>query len=293
MGPGFDYVSDFTLLFSKPESDYYHLYPGWQVYIIKTYKKYYGFIKMDDFLNTRQVEDLLRVDRVTIYHMLQDGRLKGNKIGSQWRFQRADIERLLRGEKPEPPILRAAENFPTPAACLVAIQHLFSEVSHLSTMLLSMDGELITPISGPNPVCQLILSSPSGWDACLESWRGFTEQSKEGIKRFTCHAGFNYLGKLVTVRGIQKALFVIGPFYWQPPEPDEETLRIRRLSDYHQLSYQDLVEAVQTVSIIPTAQHAQLESWLTAVVEAVQSIYQERSVYVERLQQIASLTQVL
>ena len=34
---------------------------------------------MTDLLTTRQVQDILKVDRITIYRMLQDGRLKGVK----------------------------------------------------------------------------------------------------------------------------------------------------------------------------------------------------------------------
>ena len=43
---------------------------------------------MDVLLTTREVLDMLKVDRITIYRMLQDGRIKGVKIGQQWRFAR-------------------------------------------------------------------------------------------------------------------------------------------------------------------------------------------------------------
>ena len=53
---------------------------------------------MDTLLTTRQLEDLLQVDRVTIYRMLDDGRLQGFKFGSQWRFSREAIETWLRAQ---------------------------------------------------------------------------------------------------------------------------------------------------------------------------------------------------
>jgi excisionase family DNA binding protein len=53
---------------------------------------------MDDLLTTRQVQEILQVDRITIYRMLQDRRLKGVKIGQQWRFARREVERLLNSE---------------------------------------------------------------------------------------------------------------------------------------------------------------------------------------------------
>ena len=57
---------------------------------------------MDDLLSTRQVLNILKVDRITIYRMLQDGRLQGVKIGQQWRFTRSAVERLIGGAMPQP-----------------------------------------------------------------------------------------------------------------------------------------------------------------------------------------------
>ena len=45
---------------------------------------------MENYLTTKQVQDLFKVDRITIYRMLQDGRLKGVKIGNQWRCCQQD-----------------------------------------------------------------------------------------------------------------------------------------------------------------------------------------------------------
>ena len=52
---------------------------------------------MDELITTKQVQDLLQVDRITIYRMLKDGRLKGVKVGKQWRFQTQEIEDLVSG----------------------------------------------------------------------------------------------------------------------------------------------------------------------------------------------------
>ena len=52
---------------------------------------------MSDLYTVKQVQDLLKVDRITVYRMLQDGRLKGIKIGHQWRFTAAELEHLAGG----------------------------------------------------------------------------------------------------------------------------------------------------------------------------------------------------
>ena len=50
---------------------------------------------MPDLLTTTQVQDLLQVDRTTIYRMVESGRLPAIRVGKQWRFSRPEIERWL------------------------------------------------------------------------------------------------------------------------------------------------------------------------------------------------------
>ena len=50
---------------------------------------------IDSLLTARQLQDLLQVDRITIYRMLKDGRLEGFKVGGQWRFSRQTVQRWL------------------------------------------------------------------------------------------------------------------------------------------------------------------------------------------------------
>lgn len=43
---------------------------------------------------------LLKTTRPTFYRWLRAGKLKGMKVGRQWRFNREDVERFLNGEQP-------------------------------------------------------------------------------------------------------------------------------------------------------------------------------------------------
>ena len=51
-------------------------------------------------LTMDQAIGLLKTSRPTFYRWLRSGRVKGMKIGRQWRFRREDIDRFLRGERP-------------------------------------------------------------------------------------------------------------------------------------------------------------------------------------------------
>ncbi|HUT58520.1 MAG TPA: ATPase, T2SS/T4P/T4SS family [Phycisphaerae bacterium] len=43
---------------------------------------------------------MLKTTRPTFYRWLRTGKVKGYKVGRQWRFQRDDIERFLKGQQP-------------------------------------------------------------------------------------------------------------------------------------------------------------------------------------------------
>ncbi|MCG3147290.1 MAG: putative type II secretion system protein E [Verrucomicrobiae bacterium] len=53
-----------------------------------------------ELLEMDQAIALLKTTRPTFYRWLRAGKLKGMKVGRQWRFHRDDIERFLKGEQP-------------------------------------------------------------------------------------------------------------------------------------------------------------------------------------------------
>src|SRR5690349_4601196 len=115
---------------------------------------------MGELLTVKEVQDLLKVDRITVYRMLKDGRLAGIKIGHQWRFSRRDVDSLLSGE-------RASEgetiaNPPTdvlPLHCVQLIQNVFAEVAMVGSVTTGPDGEPLTSFSNSCTFCNLVLAS--------------------------------------------------------------------------------------------------------------------------------------
>jgi excisionase family DNA binding protein len=252
---------------------------------------------MDDFYTARQVQNILKVDRITVYRMLKDGRIKGVKIGQQWRFARRDVEQLISPDlfRNEQPPQEASAGFPT--HCVQTIQDLFAEVSLISALVIDMHGSLLTEISRPTRFCEILQSSPSGQNLCRGSMQniardGATTNGASGSKFFTCQAGLQYIGAPIFDGGVQIGLFLAGQFYWQPPDPREEAERIRRLAEAHNLPLEALKAAAREIPVIEPAQHARVEAWPFAATRAVQSILHERQCFIERLQQIANLTQL-
>lgn len=69
----------------------------------------------DVLLTFREAEDFLRVSRATIYRLLRAGKLVGHKVGSGWRFYKADLRRLVDGDIPHLPAGRDETRLPVGA----------------------------------------------------------------------------------------------------------------------------------------------------------------------------------
>jgi excisionase family DNA binding protein len=248
---------------------------------------------MEDLFTTHQVQDILKVDRITIYRMLQDGRLKGVKIGHQWRFNRQEVERLLKGEaQAGSELSKPLSDASFPTHCVQAVQNLFSDVSQISSRLVDMQGNLLTEPSGSCEFCKLMTNSPSGFNACQSSWQSFIQQSIKGVQHYTCHAGLEYVGAPIMDNGEQIGLLLTGEFYWQAPAEPKEAERVHQLATLHQISIEKLQSAAHRIPVITGERHTQVETWPMSVSHAIQSILVERTGFIQRLQQIANLTQI-
>ena len=244
---------------------------------------------MDDFLTTRQVQTILKLDRITIYRMLNDGRLKGTKVGQQWRFARREVERLAGGKTSSTEPAAQADSA-LPVHCIQTIQDLFSDVSQITGLVVDNDGGPVTQISHPCKFCQAILASPAGREACRASWREYAHGSNSSYT--TCHAGLQYIGAPVTDKGERIGLFITGQFYLNPPDAGEEEERVSRLAAAYDIPEETLKLAAASIPRIGPARLGQLEGWPFSAARAIQSILRERSGFMDRLQQIASLTQI-
>lgn len=54
-----------------------------------------------EVLTIRDVAEVLKVGTKTVYTMAQTGRLHAFKVGGQWRFRRADIDRWIQAQVDE------------------------------------------------------------------------------------------------------------------------------------------------------------------------------------------------
>lgn len=247
---------------------------------------------METFLTTKQVQEIFKIDRITVYRMLQDGRLKGIKIGNQWRFSQQEVERLLSGEALEMEVVSETESV-FPIHCVQTIQDLFTSVSQCSALIIDDKGELVTEISQPGPFCKLLLSTEKGKELCKTFWKMMADQAKGRAEVFTSRAGLKYFGAVIFSQNKKQGVFLSGEFYFQDEDTNLEIDKIREIADICQIDPEKLLAAAQQVRRLSKEEKKHLSSQPAAAATAVESILNERNSFMQRLQQIASLTQNL
>ena len=244
---------------------------------------------MDELLTAKQVQELLKVDRTTIYRMLNDGRITGIKVGQQWRFHRREIEALVSGggQKTRRPPLSADV---LPLHCLQPIQNVFAEIAQIGSVTAAPDGEPLTQLSNSCLFCNLILATESGRRACVESWRNLAQQSEKPPIFGCCHAGLQYACSRVEVDGELVAILVAGQFYSRPPDPNEQAERVTRLARAHGIDDVELSAAARELKLLDEPQRVRIGDWLENVAHTFEQIGGERAQSMSRLERIAEMS---
>ena len=192
---------------------------------------------MTDLLTTKQVQTILRVDRTTIYRMVEGGQLPALRVGKQWRFARGDVEGWLRngryGALPGPSAADTALAAPAgtpassvslrdalPGASAQAAQDAFAELLGAAMVITDMQGQPVTRMSNPcGFISALMGGSPDGIQHCVATW-----QQMAGLVALEPKFSVNEMG-LLCARGLirvgaeLKGMVVIGgiaPDIWPP-----------------------------------------------------------------------------
>jgi excisionase family DNA binding protein len=255
---------------------------------------------IDTLLTTRQLQDLLQVDRITIYRMLNDGRLQGFKVGGQWRFSRQAIERWLREQQASldvPHSPRKADNLqPSPEAlpmsCIQAIQEIFAEALGVGTVTTTVDGTPITPVAHSCEFCNLILDTEAGQQRCIASWRAAATECGDTPLLANCHAGLRYAWGRIEVQGQFVAATHAGQFLDGSPGGTAWSIRIAELSAATKVGRGKLQQALASVPVLDEDRRQQLLYLLHRVAMTFSEIGEERLNLLGRLQRIAEISSV-
>lgn len=265
---------------------------------------------IDTLLTVRQLQEILQVDRITIYRMLADGRLQGFKVGGQWRFPRQAIEDWLRQQQANLGALEPKTS-PTkmplspspdalPLSCLSAIQDIFAQASGIAAVTTALNGTPLTPVANPCQFCTLILDSRAGQQRCTSSWRAAVAEpqpvsgSVQGkmLRLATCHAGLHYLWEWVEIEGQPIAAVYAGQFLDSPADGEEWLARLTEVAAATGRPIQELQTALAQVPVLDQERQQQLSCLLQRVAATFAEIGAERLNLLGRLRRIAEMTAI-
>jgi excisionase family DNA binding protein len=248
---------------------------------------------MTKFLTTKQLQELLKIDRITVYRMVNDGRLKGVKFGNQWRFAQDEVDRLLGNESPkakEPETETPLTDFPVD--CVQKLQEIFAGILSIGAVTVNLKGEPLTEVHYANPFCKLMMANAKGCEACKASWRRAALRANGEPPYMVCHAGLSYLRTVIQMNDRSVAVLIAGQFHLNPPDPEREAIRLEDLAIRYQIPLAELQEAASKIPVLKRGQQELVQEWAPKVAMTVQSMLCERSDLMARLQRIASLSSV-
>ncbi len=162
------------------------------------------------------MQNMLHVDRSTVYRMAEDGRLPAIKVGRQWRFPAIQIEALLNGTleaslsdeareaRPAGEGLRngraprsgdSSVTRPTPEVA-ASVSQVAAELLGVMMVVTDMDGMPLIDVSNPCPWFAERLDDPHLLDSCTSEWQQladdphFAPQFHTGELGFQCARAF-------------------------------------------------------------------------------------------------------
>lgn len=183
-------------------------------------------------LTTKQVQELFRVDRSTIYRMAEDGRLPAVKVGRQWRFPSDRVESLL-GESAESTSAptnggaakdqSAALDTVLPPDTAQAVADLAADLFGVMAVVTDMTGRALTTVSNPCGYFTSVFNAVYTPDRCSEGWRRLGEAIDLEPHFLPSHLGFLCARSFIRIGTNLAGMVIVGgvaPTNWPPSEAE-------------------------------------------------------------------------
>jgi len=255
---------------------------------------------MTDLLTTHNVQDLLQVDRTTIYRMVESGRLPAIRVGKQWRFARAEIEQWLADAKPTAKLapvisssVAAPQLAPTlreqlPLACVQLIQDGFADVLGVMMVITDMQGQPVTQFSNPCGFYTALTRDPASIGHCIRGWQQLATNPAIEPKFIPSEMGLLCARGLIRVGSELKGMLVIGgiaPDVWPPPAE-----QLAALVEQFGLTLPEVAAHVAEVYHLNKAEQERALRFVQRIADIFSHIANDRNALCGRLQAIASLS---
>jgi excisionase family DNA binding protein len=238
---------------------------------------------MSGMLTSRDLQEMLHVDRSTIYRMAEAGSLPCVKVGRQWRFPEDAVKQWLgEGKRSEPPNGRVFPSSIKPVLDVVA------EMLGVMLVLTDMDGAPVTGVSNPCGLFSAVAEIPGGADECIIGWQQLAGASDLGPRFTGSHLGLECARAFIRTGSELTAMLIAGgvaPDGW-PPEPEEFAVMAKSFG----ARPEDLGPHVEEVHRLDSHGRKQVLDVLPRVASVIPEMVAEYRSMMSTLDAIASLT---
>lgn len=259
---------------------------------------------MSEMLNSKEMQDLLQVDRSTIYRMAEAGRLPAIKVGKQWRFPKSQVHNWLQTQgNPASVIVEALPKAQPqtnsngnssqladllPIDCVQPIQDTFADALGIMVVITNLDGKPVTEVSNPCGLFTAISAKPDALQKCLENWRTMAHTIDLEPKFIPSHLGLLCSRAMIRVGHELKGMVFVGgiaPEHWPPTEE-----QLNAIAAEFGVSPELMAPHMEEVFYMSRDEQAHLLPFVQRIANIVAHIIDERKDFIGKLDAIAQLT---
>ena len=248
---------------------------------------------MTTMLTTKDLQELINVDRSTIYRMAESGRLPAIKVGRQWRFPAREIEAWLAGGEPSAPAPLPEEQAVGELADMLLpgvakpLSDLIGNIFGVMVLVTDLDGRPLIEPANPCGLFRFVHDTPATHSMCADTWRELGADP-DRLPRFRpTPLGFECARGFIRVGPEVKGMVIMGgiaPAEW-PPTAQE----VRAMASSLAIGADALADHIDEVFYLDRSHQAWVLEYLPRISNLFSRIARERSRLVDRLDTIASL----
>lgn len=255
---------------------------------------------MAEMLTAKELQDLLQVDRSTIYRMAEAGRLPAIKVGKQWRFPAEQVNSWLQKGSTTSEMTRATVSQPNgqpdelpallPLECVQLIQDSFADLLGVMLVVTDMSGKPISRPSNPCGLFQAISQVPYALQRCIQSWNKLADTIDLEPRFSQSHLMLQCTRALIRDGAQLKGMVVAGcvaPAHW-PPRDEEVADMAKEFGVEPEL----LTSRLDEVYLLTDEQQKKVLAYVQQVANIIAHIVSERKTLIGRLEAIADLTTI-
>lgn len=246
---------------------------------------------MAEMLTAKEMQELLNVDRSTIYRMAETGRLPAIKVGRQWRFPSDLVRNWLRGQTSASPmpvpggesgVVDADLPSLLPVDCVRLIQEGFAEALGVMVIITDMKGMPVVGIGNPCRLLGAILNLPGAEPKLVENWRQLAHFIDLEPKLMRSDMGLLCARAMIRVGDELKGMVLVGciaPDGW-PPLPEEVDDTAERFG----VDYETLEPFLSGVFYLDDERRARILSLVQRIANIISHIATDRAALMKRLE---------